>query len=211
MRISLLAAAESYDLIIRNGIIVDGTGREGFAADVLIRGDEIAVVGKAPIDSQATRTIDAAGRIVAPGFIDAHSHGQALDTAQAFENFLAMGVTTIVLGQDGSSPDDTSIAGKQPLLKDWFQQLAQSPPPINIATLIGFGSVRREAQAPYDSAASAQQIETMGKLIDQGLSEGAFGISLGLEYVPMIAASAAELQAMAKVVCLLYTSPSPRD
>lgn len=193
-------AAQSYDLIIRNGIVVDGTGREGFPADVLIRGDEIVMIAKAPADSKATRTIDAAGRIVAPGFIDAHSHGQALDKAQAFENFLAMGVTTIVLGQDGSSPDDTSIAAKPPRLKDWFAQLATSPPPVNVATLIGFGSVRRESQAPYDAAASPAQTQAMERLIEQGLTEGAFGVSLGLEYVPMIAASAAELQAVAKAV-----------
>lgn len=193
-------AADSYDLIIRNGVVIDGTGREGVAADVMVRGDEIVAIGKAPAGATASRTIDAAGRIVAPGFIDAHSHGQALDAAQAFENFLAMGVTTIVLGQDGSSPDDTTIAEKAPVLKDWFQQLAKSPPPVNVATLVGFGSVRREAQAPYDAPANAAQIETMGKLVDQGMAEGAFGLSLGLEYVPMIAASAAELQAVAKAV-----------
>src|SRR5262245_9545607 len=93
------AATPVYDLMIRNAQVVDGSSAQPFSADVLIAGDRIAFVGHAASDAQAARTIDAGGRVLAPGFIDAHAHGRSTD---AFENELAMGVTTIVLGQDGS-------------------------------------------------------------------------------------------------------------
>ncbi|MGE4064540.1 MAG: amidohydrolase family protein [Rhodospirillaceae bacterium] len=193
------AAAESpYDLLIRGAAIIDGTGAPARKGDVLVRGDEIVIVGEAPAGSTAARVIDAAGRVLSPGFIDPHAHGQALDMAQPFENFLAMGVTTIVLGQDGSSPDGASIAGGAPTLSEWFARLERTRPPLNMAALIGFGSVRTESGAPHDAAASTMQIAAMVELIDRGLAAGAFGVSLGMEYVPMIHATRDELRAVAK-------------
>src|SRR5690606_38524579 len=117
------AAEPAYDLMIRGALIVDGTGGAPFRGDVLVKGDEIAHVGAAPPGTSAAHVIDAGGRVVSPGFIDPHSHGQALDAAQTFENFLAMGVTTILLGQDGGSPDETKIAQGAPTLADWFSRL----------------------------------------------------------------------------------------
>ena len=196
------ARAEDFDLAIRNARIVDGGGGAPVMGDVLVKGGRIAVVGKAPADAKAARTIDAQGRVLAPGFIDAHAHGEALDAAQGFENFLAQGVTTIVLGQDGSSPDGVGIEpGAKPVtLAEWFTRLEQTPPPVNIATLVGFGSVRDESGAPYNGPATRQHIARFSQLIGKAIAQGAFGASLGMEYVPMISATREELQAVAKAV-----------
>ena len=96
------------DLVITNGQVLDGLGNEAIKADVVIVDDSIVFVGetrfsKQDLRSRITRTIDAKGRVISPGFIDLHSHGNPLETPD-FENFLAMGVTTITLGQDGDSP-----------------------------------------------------------------------------------------------------------
>lgn len=196
------AGAEDFDLAIRNARIVDGSGGAPVTGDVLVKGDRIALIGKMPADARIARTIDAAGRVLAPGFIDAHAHGEALDAGQGFENFIAQGVTTIVLGQDGSSPDGVGIApGTKPVtLADWFARLEKSPPPVNIATLVGFGSVRDESGAPYNRPASPQHMTAFSQLIDTAISQGAFGASLGMEYVPMISASPLELEAVALAV-----------
>jgi N-acyl-D-aspartate/D-glutamate deacylase len=194
------AAEAPYDLMIRNAVIVDGTGAAPFKGDLLVRGDEIVRVGQIPRGTSVSRVVDAAGRVVSPGFIDAHAHGQALDSSQPFENFLAMGVTTIILGQDGGSPDGTSIAKATPTLADWFTRLETTPPPLNVATLIGFGSVRTESGAPYNAPATPDQIRIMADLIDRGLEEGAYGVSLGMEYVPMISATKDELKGVAQAV-----------
>ena len=94
----------SVDVAIINGQIIDGTGKEAFPATVYINGDSIVFIGQiANPDLKIGKTIDAAGKFVSPGFIDLHAHGNPLRTPD-FENFLAMGVTSIVLGQDGSSP-----------------------------------------------------------------------------------------------------------
>lgn len=196
------AAAADFDLAIRGAAIVDGSGQPAVTGDVLVRGTDIVLVGKIPADAKIGRTIDAGGRVLAPGFIDAHAHGEALDTTQGFENFLAQGVTTIILGQDGSSPDGVGIEpGFKPVtLGDWFTRLDKTPPPVNVATLIGFGTARDESGAPYNGPATAQQIARFSALIDKAISQGAFGASLGMEYVPMISATRAELAAVAKAV-----------
>lgn len=202
LAVAVPARAEDFDLAIRNARIVDGSGAAPVTGDVLVKGDRIAQIGRMPADAKAAHTIDAEGRVLAPGFIDAHAHGEALDAAQGFENFIAQGVTTIVLGQDGSSPDGVGIAaGFKPVtLADWFARLEKSPPPVNIATLVGFGSVRDESGAPYNRPASPQQMTAFSQLIDQAMSQGAFGASLGMEYVPMISATPLELEAVALAV-----------
>ena len=196
------AEAADYDLAVRNALIVDGSGGPPYTGDVLVRGETIALVGHMPEGDHATREIDAHGRVLAPGFIDAHAHGEALDTAQSFENFVAMGVTTIVLGQDGSSPDGVGIETgvRKQTLHDWFTALENHPPQVNMATLVGFGSVRDEAGAPYNGPASTAQIGRVSQLIAHGMDEGAYGASLGMEYVPMISATPAELAGVAQAV-----------
>lgn len=194
--------AADFDLAIRNALIVDGSGQAPVTGDVLVRGNEIAFIGSMPADARAARSIDAQGRVLAPGFIDAHAHGEALDSAQKFENFVAQGVTTIVLGQDGSSPDGVGIEpGFKPItLGEWFARLEKQPPPLNMATLVGFGSVRDESGAHYNGPATPEQIARFSQLIARAIEQGAYGASLGMEYVPMISATPAELAGVAKEV-----------
>ena len=100
----LISENKDFSLAIVNGIVVDGTGQRPYAADLLVSGDEIVFIGKVEIEKiNAEKIIDADGKIVTPGFIDVHAHGDPLANT-SFENFLATGVTTILLGQDGSHP-----------------------------------------------------------------------------------------------------------
>ena len=129
----------TIDLLIENARIVDGLGGEAQSGDVAVVGDTIVFVGPAALsdserNDRVIQRIDAAGRVVAPGFIDLHAHGDPLQTP-AFENFLAMGVTTIVLGQDGSSPevDDLSV---------WLEDVSELGIGPNLAMFVGHGTLR---------------------------------------------------------------------
>ncbi|SDL97886.1 dihydroorotase/N-acyl-D-amino-acid deacylase [Catalinimonas alkaloidigena] len=183
----------SFDVLIKNGQVIDGTGHPAQRWDVLLRGDTIAYVGD--VDTalvQVTQTIDAAGHVVTPGFIDTHAHGDPLQTP-AFENFLAMGVTTIFLGQDGSSP-------AQRTLVPWMQQVTAKAPGVNIATFVGHGTLRELTGVNYDSVPTPAMLQQMSTLLETQLEEGAFGLSTGLEYLPGTYAPAYELDSLAKVV-----------
>src|SRR5262245_32465267 len=123
----------NYDLSIRNASVVDGTGASAYRANVLVKGDTIVAIDtKMSADATAARVIDANGRTLAPGFIDMHTHGDPL--RQSFENFLAMGVTTVVLGQDGESvgldsgPDDVPFA-------QWASAAEAAGVQVNVAAL----------------------------------------------------------------------------
>lgn len=185
------AVAAEPCLVIRNGTVIDGTGSPGQQAEVLICGDGIVEVGQVAVPDGA-REIDAAGMVVTPGFIDAHAHGDPLRTPE-FENFLAMGVTTIVLGQDGSSPSPETVA-------EWMAQVEEKKPGPNIAVFVGHGTVRRTAGVGTDPEPSAGQIRAMQQLVEQGLAAGCFGLSTGLEYLPGSYASLDELAALAEPV-----------
>ena len=188
-----LHAQDSADLLIINGTIADGTGKQLFQADILIRGDSIAYIGEINPDTlEVEQTIDASGKIVAPGFIDMHAHGNPVRTPE-FENFLHMGVTTIVLGQDGSSPADG-------LLEEWFEEVKKASPSVNIATLVGHGTLRKSAGLGEDKEVFERDIEQMQLELQRGLEAGALGMSLGLEYVPGMYANTNELSALAKIV-----------
>ena len=187
--------ADSFDstetILIRNGTIVDGTGAAGYAGDLLIAGDRIARIGK--IDSAAfpnARVIDATGKVVTPGFIDAHSHADPLGKNKC-ENFLAMGVTTVCLGQDGESPDD--LAG-------WMQRLESQGPPVNIAMFVGHGTVRNLAGVGLQTGPSAEQVAVMQRLVRDAMTQGCFGLTTGLEYLPGRYADVNELAALAEPV-----------
>ena len=110
-----------YDLLIYHGTLVDGTGQPAYLADVLVNADTIAFVGVVDTSLvKADRIINATGKVVTPGFIDMHAHGDPLTTPD-FRNFLAMGVTTIVLGKDGSSPEYENLA-------EWMQRVEDTVP-----------------------------------------------------------------------------------
>ena len=189
----LLQAQSKADLLIKNGSVVDGTGEKAYKADLIIRGDSIAYIGSVDPDSlKGIRIIDASGKVVAPGFIDMHAHGNPVRTPE-FDNFISMGVTTILLGQDGSSPASES-------LDDWFEEVKSALPAVNIATLVGHGSLRRSVGLGEDKEVFDREIQQMKQKLKDGLEAGAYGMSLGLEYVPGMYAKPGELSALAEVV-----------
>lgn len=189
---------EHYDLLIKDVSVVDGSGAAPFAADVLIRGDAIVSVGVAPTGVAVARVIDGRGRTLAPGFIDMHSHGDPI--GQSFENFLAMGVTTVVLGQDGSS---VSLAGQSSTggFAQWAAAAEAAGVQTNVVALAGHGTIRRQARIP-DSVRTPTpgQSKRMIAALREDLLAGAFGMSTGLEYVPGIYSTPAEIVPLAREV-----------
>jgi N-acyl-D-amino-acid deacylase len=190
-------AAPGLDLVIRNARVVDGSGRPAFTANVGVRGDTIVAVGKAKLSGR--RVIDAHGRVLTPGFIDSHAHGDPLESPM--RNFLSQGVTLIVLGQDGRTPgasdedDETGGMG----FRQWRDAVDRHGLNLNVAALAGFGTLREAAGAGVKTATPQQQARE-AVLLQQDMDAGAFGMSSGLEYVPDRYGSVGELVALARVV-----------
>ncbi len=181
-----------YDLLIQGGTVIDGTGGARRRADVLVRDGVVAHVG--PVDADTvtvTQTFDATGLIVAPGFIDLHAHGDPTETPE-FTNFLAQGVTTIVLGQDGGSPDPGAFSAT-------LDAADAARPALNVAYLVGHNTVRRASGVDFGDP-DATGLERMASLVEQALDAGAFGLSTGLEYTPGNQAGIEELTALAQPV-----------
>ena len=176
------------DIIISDAIIIDGTGREPYRGFVGIAADTIAYISTEPYEGPRDREINAAGRVIAPGFIDLHAHGNPLKTPE-FENFLAMGVTTIVLGQDGSSPIST--------LPEWKFSIDSIGAGVNVAMMLGHGSLR-SAVGVRDSITRIQ-LQKMLELLEEYMPY-TFGMSTGLEYTPGLYASPDELHILASRV-----------
>lgn len=180
------------DLLIANGQVIDGLGGEPRVADVVVGDGRILFVGRVPDGAVAPdRVIDAAGRVVTPGFIDPHSHGDPF-TTPAFENFLAMGVTTITLGQDGSSPEVDDLAV-------WLDGVQANGIGPNLAMLVGHGTLRRQAGIGTSPAPTAAQSTALLERLDRALAV-TFGLSTGLEYDPGRHAGQVELDSLARVV-----------
>lgn len=180
-----------YDLLIRNGTVIDGTGAPGRQAEVLIRGDRIARIGAFDqAEVSAKRVIDATGLVVTPGFINTHAHGDPLKTPD-FESSLAMGVTTICLGQDGESPYD---------LAAWMKKVDSAQLGLNIATFVGHGTVRNLTGVGLQRDPTARQIEAMQQLVREALEQGCLGLTTGVEYQPGSFADLDELIALAEPV-----------
>jgi N-acyl-D-amino-acid deacylase len=184
------AQAPAFDLLIRNGRIVDGTGSPAYAGDIAVREDTIVRIAPR-IDEPATRVIDAGGKVVAPGFIDLHTHARRgiLEVPTA-DNYVRQGVTTLMEGPDGSSPLP---------IKPFLDKVAATRVTPNFATLVGQGSVRDAVIGPVNRKATPAEIEKMRGLVRQGMEDGAFGISTGLFYVPGTFTPTAEVVELAKV------------
>lgn len=187
-----------YDLWIRNGRVHDGTGSLPIEADVLVRGDRIVRVGHVE-NADARRVIDAAGRIVAPGFIDLHAHGDPLEN-ESFANSALQGVTSVLLGQDGSTPGYSSDAGENLSLPEWMDKIGTAALQTNVMTLVGQGTLRWQAGVGVAESPTALQTEAMHSILREGLEAGAFGMSSGLEYVPGRYAHRDELVGLAAIV-----------
>jgi N-acyl-D-aspartate/D-glutamate deacylase len=194
------AAPASSSTLFRNVLLVDGTGAPPRRANVLVVGDRIARVARASAHERAAgaRIVEGAGRALTPGFIDLHSHGDPLRSS--YDSYLAMGVTTVTLGQDGDGPGPE----RGPLADTdaWLSAVAaRAPLDTNVAWLVGHGTIRHAAGLA-DSVRSpdAAQLALMQARLDAAFRAGAFGLSFGLEYVPGIYTALPELSALGRVV-----------
>ncbi len=179
-----LTPPSTCDVLIQGGLVIDGSGAAPQRGDVMICGDTISFVGLVE-EVNARQTIDAEGKVVTPGFLDPHAHGDPRRTP-GFENFLAMGVTTICLGQDGVSPGNKDLAS-------WRRIIAKGRFAANIAPLVGHGTLRRLAGIDMATEPTPSQLRTMVGLVETAMVDGAFGLSMGIEYEPGRFATAAEL------------------
>jgi N-acyl-D-amino-acid deacylase len=182
----------SFDVLIRNGRVLDGSGNPWMRADIGIRGDRIAAVGRLA-GATAKTTIDAADRLVTPGFIDVHSHaGESLtrEPLRQAQPILAQGVTTLVVNPDGGGPVD--LAAQRAAL----EKGGVGP---NVALLIGHAAVRRAVIGGANREPSADELARMRALVRQAMQEGAFGLSSGLFYAPGSFAKTEEVIELAKV------------
>lgn len=183
--------AAHYDLVLRGGILVDGATRTTTRADLGIRAGRIAAIGDVAA-AVGTPVVELGGRHVAPGFVDVHVH---VDTDIVREplcqNFLRMGVTSIVTGNCGTSVPD---------LAAHFARLEKGGLGVNYGSLVGHGTVRSAVLGTANRAPDAGELARMGDLVDQGMKAGAFGLSTGLIYVPGIYAQKEEIGALAAVV-----------
>lgn len=187
-------------LLLRDVLLVDGTGRPGRRTDVVVRGDRVDRIGRVPDrKAKGLRVVEGGGRVLAPGFIDLHTHGDPL--TEAYTQYLAMGVTTVLLGQDGGSPSLPDRGREPGSLQAWMAAMARATPDINVATLSGHGALRRRAgiddgtRRPSDA-----QLERLQSILEADLRAGAFGMSTGLEYVPGRYAETRELASLGPVI-----------
>ncbi|QQS48377.1 MAG: D-aminoacylase [Acidobacteriota bacterium] len=185
------AGSQSYDLVIYGGRIVDGSGNPWFHGDLAIRDGRIVEIGR--IDrTGAARVIDAREKIVAPGFIDVHTHIEGgILTLPTAPNFLHMGVTSVVTGNCGGSALD---------LGKWFDELERLGISINIASLIGHNTVRRAGMnGDFDRPPSPDEMQRMKDLVEKAMRDGAVGLSTGLEYIPGTYGKTDEIVELARV------------
>ncbi|MDA0873638.1 MAG: D-aminoacylase [Bacteroidetes bacterium] len=179
------------DFVIRGGRIVDGTGNASWIGDVAVRGDRIVAIGE-HLEVDALQEIDATGLVVAPGFIDVHTHARrGLFRLPTADNYVRQGVTTVMEGPDGSSPLPVA---------PFLARLDSLGPAINIGLFVGHGSIRAAVLGEEDRAPDAIEIDSMRALTEQAMLDGAFGLSTGLFYVPGNFADTGEVIELARVV-----------
>ena len=207
------AAPQSFDILIRNGKILDGTGNPWYSGDLGIRGDRIVAIGKLT-NATAKRTIDATGKIVSPGFIDTLGQSElALLIDNRALSKLSQGITTEITGEGGSiaPQNEKTLSPMQPVLDqyklkvDWttldgyFRRLERQGTPINIGTYVGAAQVREAVIGDDDRAPAPAELDKMKALVEQAMKDGAFGISTALIYPPGHYAKTEELIELAKV------------
>ncbi|HYS46878.1 MAG TPA: amidohydrolase family protein, partial [Rhizomicrobium sp.] len=206
----LAQPARDADILIKGGQVVDGTGGPWMRADVAIKGDQIIYVGRAPV--KAKRIIDAAGKVIAPGFIDMHTHseyGLAFDGRGLSK--VTQGVTTEVLGEHlsagpvlGPAVDDPMMVAP-PVHRTWttlggfFSFLQKKGIGPNVVSYVGAGQVRASVMGYEDRTPTGAEMAQMKKLIAQAMQEGAFGLSAGLVYVPNSFNTTEQMIELAKV------------
>ena len=201
-----------FDTLIANGEIVDGTGRLRYQADVGISGERIAAIGKLE-EAVADRVIDASGQIVAPGFIDMHSHSdRTLLDDPGGESKVYQGVTTEVVGNCGSSPFPVGVMGPEPLnrshispvewdwtdLDGWANRLDANGLSINVAPQVGHSALRFAVGLADSRAPTPDQLAEMQRLTAESVEQGAFSMSTGLTVAPSMYGDTDEVAALAE-------------
>lgn len=187
----IAAQAPEFDVLIRGGTVVDGTGSPGYRADVALKGDRIALISRTAVDARrAARSVDATGKIVAPGFVDAHAHIEPITSMPGAESAVRQGVTTALLASDGSSPLP---------LAPFMEAREKQGVGMNLAYMIGHNTVRRRVMGMDRRAPTPAELERMKTLIAEGMRDGAFGISTGLRYLPGNFAQTDEVIALSRV------------
>ncbi len=188
---ALHAQTPTFDVLLTNARIVDGTGSMWFRGAVAIRGDRIVSIAPS-IEGSARHTIDAGGRVVSPGFIDIHTHARrGINEVPTADNYTRQGVTTVIEGPDGSSPLP---------LGAFLTEIGARGISVNFGAFVGQGSVRRAVIGDVDRKATAAEIDQMKALVDTAMREGALGMSTGLFYVPGTFTPTSEVVELAKVV-----------
>ena len=204
---------QQYDILIRNGHVVDGAGNPWIYADIGITGDRISALGRIPANATAKRLIDAKGLVVAPGFIDMleQSEWNLLIDKQALSK-LTQGITTGITGEGVSiaPQNDATLADRRDFLEhyhltaDWrdldgyFRRLEKQGSGINLGTYVGATQVRRYVMGAVDRAPTAEELTRMQQLVEQAMQQGAMGVSTSLIYAPAAYAKTDELIALAK-------------
>lgn len=182
LRILLLLAistsciqAQTYDLVIQHGKIIDGTGNPWYYGDIAVQGSKIVKIGRVDA-AQSKKVIDASGLIVAPGFIDVHTHIEGNDMkVPTAGNFIMDGVTSVITGNCGGSNSD---------MAEYFRKIDSIKLSVNVASLIGHNTVRRAVMGDSNREPTAAEQQSMETMVTKGMHEGAVGLSTGLIYVP---------------------------
>jgi len=188
-----------FDVLIAGGTVVDGSGGERARNDVAVKDGRIVAIGRIP-RSQAAQVIEAAGFVVAPGFVDVHTHAENISDRPAASNFVRMGVTTVVAGNCGTSALDVGAA---------LAALREEGIAINYATLIGHNTVRNAVMGSDNRMPRTAELARMKSLVWKGMADGSVGFSTGLEYVPGTYAQMPEIIELARVAANaggIYTS-----
>lgn len=189
----VLASRQSAELVVRGGTVFDGTGAPGVEADVEIAAGRVVRVGPR-LGGRGAEEVDARGLAVAPGFVDLHSHADGtLFADPALESVVRQGVTTVVAGQDGSSP--ARAAGG---FGAFFAAVDALRPAANVASMVGLGTVRGRVVGASDRPATAAEVRAMTAAVEAALAAGACGASSGLEYTPGAFAARDELAAVCR-------------
>ena len=209
--------------LIKNGLVVDGTGNPGFYAGVGVRGEEVCILRGDYSDTLAHRTIDASGKVVCPGFIDMHAHtGLVILAEPEHHPKVRQGITTELVGVDGNSYApftshqdlrdfielNSGLDGAPPLPDTWstvaeYLSMFDNKVAVNIAYVIGNSPIRICAMGWNDTPATDSDVANMQAMLREGMEEGAFGISTGLDYPPGSYASTDELVSLSQEVARL--------
>jgi N-acyl-D-amino-acid deacylase len=202
-----------YDLLIRNGTLIDGSKAPRFDADIGILDGRIAAIGNLS-QSTATQTLDATGRIVAPGFIDSHTHDDQAVLSQAAMPFkISQGVTTVIAGNCGISAAplradmelpmplsliDSPPEGRFTTFAAYLDALRATPSSVNVAAMVGHSTLRAVTMSDLDRPANAGEIAAMQALVEEAMQSGAIGLSTGTFYPPAVKATTEEIIAVGR-------------